>query len=211
MLHYPKIPASDRAPFGARCVGFDKLDGTNVHFVWDRDFGFHAFGTRRDRFEATAAGIAAFGDAHPELADVWATFEAQLARPLGETLASLGWAEATAFAEFLGPGSFAGRHRDRDDKRVVLFDVMDADGNLLPPDAFVAAFGHLPIPRVVFRGKLTGQVTEDIRQGRYGVDEGVVLKGGTTPETRWMVKVKTNAYRARLKAALGDDWEAGWE
>ena len=36
MLHYPKIPGSSAAPVG-RCVAFDKLDGTNLHWCWDRD------------------------------------------------------------------------------------------------------------------------------------------------------------------------------
>ena len=43
MLHYPKIPSSSKpAPIG-KCVAFEKLDGTNLHWCWDRDFGWHAF------------------------------------------------------------------------------------------------------------------------------------------------------------------------
>src|SRR6185436_13232387 len=41
MLHYPKIPGSKDAPDG-RCVAFEKLDGTNLHWCWDRDCGWHA-------------------------------------------------------------------------------------------------------------------------------------------------------------------------
>ena len=50
MLYYPKMPASEKAPFGERCIAFEKLDGTNLHYCWDKDFGWHAFGTRRDQF-----------------------------------------------------------------------------------------------------------------------------------------------------------------
>jgi hypothetical protein len=32
MLHYPKIPSAAGCP-GGKCVAFDKLDGTNLH--WD--------------------------------------------------------------------------------------------------------------------------------------------------------------------------------
>jgi hypothetical protein len=28
-------------------VAFEKYDGTNLHRDWDRDFGWHSFGTRR--------------------------------------------------------------------------------------------------------------------------------------------------------------------
>jgi hypothetical protein len=38
MLHYPKIPASRHAPAG-RCVAFEKCDGTNLHWDWDRELG----------------------------------------------------------------------------------------------------------------------------------------------------------------------------
>ena len=66
MLHYPKIPDSSAAPLG-RCVAFEKLDGTNLHWDWERDFGWHAFGTRRDEFNLTPEGEAAFAAAHPGL------------------------------------------------------------------------------------------------------------------------------------------------
>ena len=59
MLHYPKILSSRHCP-GGRCVAFEKYDGTNLHWAWDRDFGWHGFGTRRDRFEWTPAGVEEF-------------------------------------------------------------------------------------------------------------------------------------------------------
>ena len=43
MLHYPKMPDSRRAP-GGPCIAFEKYDGTNLHWEWDRDFGWHSFG-----------------------------------------------------------------------------------------------------------------------------------------------------------------------
>src|SRR4051812_33479077 len=41
MLHYPKIPGSRDCP-GGRCLAFEKYDGTNLHWDWDRDIGWHA-------------------------------------------------------------------------------------------------------------------------------------------------------------------------
>src|SRR4051812_4905814 len=66
MLHYPKIPDSRNCP-GGPCIAFEKYDGTNLHWDWDRDFGWHAFGTRRDQFNLTPDGIARFNQAHPGL------------------------------------------------------------------------------------------------------------------------------------------------
>ncbi|MBN9523015.1 hypothetical protein J0H58_31635 [bacterium] len=212
MLHYPKMPGSAAAPVG-RCVAFEKLDGTNSHWCWDRDFGWHAFGTRRE-FNLTADGAAAFTVAHPGLDEAAPAFVATLADPLDHILRThpgyLAAQEVKAFAEFLGPRSFAGTHHPDDPKRVVLFDLWLAGQGFVGPERFVADFGHLPTPRVVYRGKLTGAFLEAVREGRHGVAEGVVCKGGDGA-TVWMVKVKTYAYQARLRAAFGDRWGDFWE
>jgi len=59
MLHYPKIPSSRKCP-QSRCVAFEKYDGTSLHWDWDRGFGWHSFGTRRNEFNLTDTGIARF-------------------------------------------------------------------------------------------------------------------------------------------------------
>jgi hypothetical protein len=115
------------------------------------------------------------------------------------------------FAEFLGPNSFAGLNRPDDPKRLVLFDVESDPGGIIGPDRFVTDFGHLPIARVVYRGRLTGQFAEDVRRGRYGVAEGVVCKGGSGGADLWMAKIKTDAYLERLKRSFGERWEDYWE
>jgi hypothetical protein len=74
MLHYPKIPDSRNCPDG-KCIAFEKYDGTNLHWDWERDFGWHAFGTRRDVFNLTPAGIAEFNAKHQHLSDCVAVFE----------------------------------------------------------------------------------------------------------------------------------------
>jgi hypothetical protein len=214
MLHYPKIPGSKNAPDG-RCVAFEKLDGTNLHWCWDRDFGWHAFGTRRDEFNLTPDGTAAFAAAHPGLEEAPGLFLEMLAEPLDRVLRDHSdyreHASFTAFTEFLGPNSFAGMHRPGDPKKLTLFDAA-ADGyGFVGPAAFVAHFGHLPTPRVVYRGKLTGAFLEGVRTGKYDVAEGVVCKGGPGGDDVWMVKVKTNAYLEKLKAVFGAKWEEYWE
>src|SRR5262249_3057999 len=114
MLHYPKIPGSKNAPDG-RCVAFEKLDGTNLHWCWDRDFGWHAFGTRGDEFNLPPDGTTAFATAHPGLEEAPAHFLETLAEPLARVFRDHpDYRERTgfkAFTEFLGPNSFAGMHR----------------------------------------------------------------------------------------------------
>ena len=169
-LVYPKMPASGKAPL-ERCVAFDKYDGTNLHWVWDSELGWHAFGTRRDRFDLDDGGVAAFGAAHTELDQAAAIFLETLAQPLLEQLAKHEFFNSTkiiAFTEFLGPNSFAGRHKRSDEKELILFDLETAAG-FLAPELFVDRFDALPIARVVYRGKLTGKFATDVREGRYGV------------------------------------------
>lgn len=67
-LVYPKMPGSRDAPAGS-CIAFEKYDGTNIHWAWDATLGWHAFGTRRDRFDLDDNGIAEFNSSHPGLED----------------------------------------------------------------------------------------------------------------------------------------------
>lgn len=211
MLYYPKMPGSRDAPSG-RCVAFEKLDGTNLHWTWERDFGWHAFGTRRDEFNLLPDGIAAFDKAHPGLEDAAAIFLRDVAEPLGAVLReSADYTSVKVFTEYLGPNSFAGSHSPTDPKELVLFDVWVDGHGFLGPRQFVADFGHLHIPRVVYDGKLTGTFLEAVREGKYGVAEGVVVKGGTGGDDVWMFKVKTYAYLERLKRSFGARWEEFWE
>jgi hypothetical protein len=211
-LAYPKIPGSKQAPSG-RCVAFEKYDGTNLHWDWDHEFGWATFGTRRDFFYLDAAGIAAFHAAHPGLDDAPDLFQRDLAAPLETLFHAHDFYASTkisVFTEYLGASSFAGMHVKDDPKRLVLFDVRTASG-FLGPEQFAADFVTLPLARIVFRGKLTGQFMEDVRRGRYNVAEGVVCKGGAGGGDVWMVKIKTNAYLAKLQQAFKERWKDYWE
>ena len=115
------------------------------------------------------------------------------------------------FTEFFGPNSFAGGHAPADAKDLVLFDVWFDGYGFLGPRQFLADFGHLKTPRVVYDGKPTGTFLEAVREGKYGVGEGVVCKGGNGGEDVWMFKVKTFAYLERLKKSFGPRWVELWE
>jgi hypothetical protein len=194
LLHYPKIPGSRDAP-DDRCIAFEKYDGTNLHWDWDRDFGWHSFGTRRDEFNLTEAGIALFAQRHAHLRECVDVFRSTLADGVEQVFRDHpGYREYQAlkvFTEFLGPNSFAGLHKANDPKELRLFDVLAEPFGILGPKQFRSDFGHLPIARVVYEGRLTGKFAEDVRVGKYGVAEGVVCKGGSGGDDLWMVKIKT--------------------
>lgn len=205
------MPGSSEAPVG-NCIAFEKYDGTNIHWVWEATLGWYAFGTRRDRFDLDAQGIAEFNAAHPGLEECSGIFINSLLNPLTAVLSDCGFYQSDqliVFTEFLGEGSFAGKHSSSDAKRLVIIDVQTKNG-FLSPDCFVKDLCNLPIARSVYRGRLTGRFAEDVREGRMGVKEGVVCKGEIDGNV-WMVKIKTNAYMERLKAAFAESWEDYWE
>jgi len=214
VLHYPKIPGSRNAPDG-RCIAFEKCDGTNLHWDWDRDFGWHAFGTRRDEFNLTDVGIEQFAQRHAHLRQAVEVFQTTLAEAIERVLRDhsdyRGFQSIKVFTEFVGPNSFAGLHKDDDPKELRLFDVLAEYVRIIGPREFNADFGHLNAARVMYEGKLTGKFAEDVRTGKYNVAEGVVCKGGSDGSDLWMVKIKTYAYMERLKQAFTDRWEDYWE
>ncbi len=211
-LYYPKIPNSRDFPLG-ECIAFEKYDGTNMHFSWHRDFGWHAFGTRRDEFNLDGPGKELFCQKHLQLADAPVIFEREHAMRIDELYRSdsrcLTTTELTVFAEFLGTSSFAGLHKEGEQKKLVLIDVQ-ADDKFLSPTEFIDVFGELGIARVVYRGKFTGAFAEDVRNGKFNVDEGVICKTGQHGNVQ-MAKIKTHSYLERLTSAFGENWEQYWE
>jgi hypothetical protein len=166
-LAYPKIPGSKDSPF-ERCIAFEKYDGTNLHWVWDEELGWYAFGTRRDRFDLDERGIADFSLAHRGLEQAPQIFIDDLAESIeGISAAHQNYRcrEIVVFTEFFGDRSFAGMHEPDDPKQLVLFDVQ-IDGIMLAPDRFIRDFNSVNIARVIYQGKLTGKFIEDVRHGK---------------------------------------------
>jgi len=116
----------------------------------------------------------------------------------------------TVFTEYLGPNSFAGVHRAHDPKQLVLIDVCFGS-TILPAEQFITDFKDCNMARVVYKGKLTGKFIQEIRDNKYGVNEGVVCKGTGADGNVWMVKIKTNAYKQKLIETFGDRWKSYWE
>ena len=211
-LVYPKIPDSTNCPSG-KVFAFEKCDGTNLHWVYDPELGFYAFGTRRDRFDLDSGGIADFCAKHQGLEEAPDLFLNGIGPELERYVRSHPEYRADTlivFTEFLGAGSFAGKHRKDDPKRLVLFDVQTDDG-FLCPETFVSDFSDFGSARVVYQGKLTGKFIGDVREGVYGEGEGVICKACTGDFNPWMIKIKTNTYREKLKLAFGENWEDFWE
>jgi len=204
MIQYPKIMGSAKAPMKP-CIAFVKYDGSNLRFEWSRKRGWSKSGTRTQMFDET----------HPFFGSAKALFLNTLAKPLEEIFRTnkeyRKRDQYTVFAEFFGPNSFAGMHKEKDEKQLVLFDVWKFKSGFIGPRQFIKDFKNLNIAEVVYDGKLTGQFLENVRNGKYDVEEGVVCKGGSGGKDVWMVKVKTYAYMKKLKELYNDRWKEFWE
>src|SRR5438309_1524941 len=192
---------------GRPFVAFDKLDGSNIRAEWDRQRGWHRFGSRRRLLDASQPLL---GQAIPLILDGYGD---GLAKAFTDNAALRRPQEATAYFEFLGPHSFAGLHDPEtlgvpttEPLCVVLIDVNLHKRGFVTADEFIDHFGHLGIPRVVHRGVLTREFIEDVRADKFGTSEGVVCKGGEG-HGRWMAKVKTAAYLQRLQGFFRADWQ----
>lgn len=208
-LVYPKIPGS-KARLSGKCVLFDKIDGTNMHWAWSQTAGFHSFGLRRRGYTLSPEGLKEFEKTHIELIEAPHLFES-IKRDLIEVINMITPApsDVNIFTEFVGKGSFAGRHLLNEGKELVFIDAL-VDGKFLAPETFLETFKGFKLPKVLYRGNLGGGIVEDIRRGRFEVMEGAVAKGVKRGEV-WMIKIKTNAYRKQLESKFGKQWQEYWE
>lgn len=207
-LAYPKIPDTLDCPL-KQCVAFEKLDGTNIHFVINNG-RLTGFGTRRDRFPTGPEGEQSFCQIHPELSAVLdndVDFLISFDEFIKATPKYNDANEVILFMEWYGPKSFAGTHKPNDNCLLYLIDAQ-INGRMLPPEEFLADFVGFEneIPKVVFKGKFTGQLFVDVRNGKYDVKEGVVVKGIVDDQV-YMAKIKTQKYLDKLKESFGDKWK----
>jgi len=210
-LVYPKIPDGRNCPL-KKCIAFEKYDGTNIHFIWTPEMSFIGFGTRRDRFDTNYKGNKDFANAHLGLEEVVYEIKFNAYLQSLDTYLSVKYnnvKEIIIFTEFLGDKSFAGTHYPNDEKRLILLDVM-VGGRMLPPENLIKDFSKFNLAKIIYKGKYTGQFVEDVRKGKYPVNEGVVVKGVVDGQV-YMTKIKTDAYMKRLQTEFKDNWKDYWE
>jgi len=195
MKLYPSISRSTGQSFREfDAYVFDKIDGSNLRFEWTRKRGWHKYGTRERLFDQTDE---VFGEAIP-------IFEKTLADPLDKVARKERWDVLTVFAEFWGPGSFAGLHVPGEPKNLTLFDANPYKKGILGPRQFLDLFGDLGIPKFLGRQRWTRGFVERVRLGQVeGITfEGVVGKGGEGHDLV-MAKAKTQAWLDRVMEKFG--------
>jgi hypothetical protein len=204
-LAYPKIPDTKDCPL-KKCIAFEKIDGTAIILYYHPKYGYHSFGTRRDSFVLDKMGINEFIEAHPGLEEVPNIINQYNIRlPFDK--------DVILFTEFSGEKSFAGQHQNDDHKKLTLFDIA-INGRLIDPYKFVEITStikhNFSLPKILYKGKYSGQLVEDIRKDKYNIKEGAVIKGVVDNEV-YMTKVKTDNYMYKLMNEFKDSWKQYWE
>lgn len=201
MKYYPSIPCYNDHFLNQDCYAFYKYDGSNLRFEWSKKLGWHKFGTRNRLFDKN----------DPDFGIAIDLFLNGLGVGIDETLRNKYKQsdKAIVFAEFFGSNSFAGQHVAEDPKELVLFDVNIHKKGILGPKEFVDNFGHLRTAEVVYQGPFSETFINDVWEGKLPLFEGIIAKGGSG-HSLWMCKVKTMAYKDKLKNLFKNEWEKYW-
>jgi len=199
MKAYPKILYNNVNYYGLECIAQFKYDGSNFRAEWGRKRGFYKFGSRNVMVDRNTP---IFGESIDIFLKKYADDLDKIFRSEYKGIDSF-----VVFGEFFGPNSFAGKHIFDDKKDVVIFDVNQFRKGFLSPDEFIENFGHLDIPKVIYKGTYDDEFIKDVKSNRFNLSEGVVCKGimKTKKEGNilWMNKVKTNDWILKVKDLYG--------
>lgn len=201
MKPYPSILFASSKTIGSYGHVFYKYDGSNLRWEWSPKRGWYKQGTRNHLFDQTDS---IYGPAIP-------IFMEKLASPL-ESIFKQKYPKDNiiVFTEYFGPNSFAGQHDPATPKQLVLFDVNINKRGFVDPDQFIDIFSSVAMARLLYSGFITEEFIDQIENGQlFDLEEGVVCKGGTKHH-RWCFKIKTNAYRDKLKQVFKQNWESHW-
>jgi hypothetical protein len=206
MKHYHTIEKYNEDCLGKHVFGFDKIDGSNFCAEWDKKlskksrftYGFKKFGTKQETIKNASnlftEGVNVFMDKYAITLD----------KIFNENKLFRGIDKITVYGEFYGPNSFAGLHNWYEDHDVIIYDMFLYKKDFVKPADFIDIFGHLDIPKVVYKGLLDEYIISNIISNIYGLKEGLVLKGVNEGKV-WMAKVKTQEWLNKVRATYGEN------
>jgi hypothetical protein len=199
MKTYPKIDYFTEGFFGDTVWVFDKLDGSNLRMEWNRKRGWYKFGTRTQMINVSDSN---FGQSIPIFMEKYSDNLEKVFRKEYSNVESI-----VVFCEFLGENSFAGQHIHNDKKDVVLFDVNLYKKGFIHPKDFIDNFGHLHIPKLIYKGEYNNDLIKDVRNNIWNLKEGVICKGSRKTkgdQIIWMTKIKTIEWLNKVKDLYGE-------
>lgn len=197
MKSYPSI--SKEIDFDTHVYCFNKYDGSNIRAEYNSKRGFYKFGTRHHLIDEKSQS---FGVAISLIKEKYE-------KDLNEVFKKYKWDNVVCFFELWGEESFAGNHNFEKILNITLIDVNVYKKGILPPKQFIEYFGHLDIAKVLYEGRITKELVDQIKQSSLpGMHlEGIVAKGNIDPKTKMpvMFKIKSQAWLDKLKDYCKDD------
>lgn len=115
---YPSIQGPAFSLLDQQCIAFEKYDGSNLRFFWDRQRGWHSTGTRYRWFKEVTP---VFGPAALIFRN---DFAGKIVESLRRFKEYRGVVELIAFCEYFGPHTFSGLHDADEPKQLMCFTDM---------------------------------------------------------------------------------------
>jgi hypothetical protein len=200
MKDYPKIDYYNKAIYGQNVIAFDKLDGSNIRCEYSRKRGWYKFGTRTEMIDKNHE---IFGKSIPLFLEKYGDSLDKIFRDKYKKVENF-----VVFSEYVGPNSFAGWHDSNDIMDIILFDVNQYKKGFISPWEFLDNFSSVDIPKIIYEGKLTDTLIENVRNDVYGLKEGAIIKGlyktKKDGEIAWRIKAKTIKWLKQVKERLGE-------
>jgi hypothetical protein len=190
MKSYPSITTKIKQD--TTIYAFDKLDGSNIRAEWSKKKGFCKFGTRTRLLDPSEPILGPSQDMILEKYgdDLDAIFRRQR------------YERVVTFFEYGGPSSFAGSHDLNEERDVVLFDADIYKKGLMEPKSFIETFGHLDIPKLLYKGEITEEFYNSVKDGTLEdmTFEGVICKYKHPKlNSSEMFKIKNRAWILKLQ------------
>ena len=190
MKSYPSIRQS-RKSFSAFI--FDKLDGSNLRFSWNRRQGWYEYATRT---RTLPVDHKLYKAGYEYFSQVYSDYLVNIAHQQK-------WQRMDAFFEFYGDNSFAGRHDLNDIHKVTLIDLAPNTRGFLNPQEFIDLCSGVPTPKLIDRVQWNEEYIEAVRKGLISgiTAEGVVAKHESKQRR---AKAKTQVWIDRVISEFGE-------
>jgi hypothetical protein len=195
MKTYPKIEKWSLDDIGKNVIIFDKIDGSNLRFSWSKKTGWYKFGTRKTLINKDSP---IFGESIDLFMNKYSEDLDKLFKDKYKSIINF-----TVYCEFFGENSFAGEHFPNDKKDLKLFEVNAYKRGFIEPFEFVKSFSHLDIPDIIYEGKLTSDIIDEIENSNE-LKEGGIIKGWEKRDI-FLRKVKTKNWLEKLKHKWGEE------
>lgn len=191
MKAYPSISGPTKTKLGHKAFVFKKYDGMNFRAEYDPKKGWHKFGSRRKVVDIN----------HPQFGDAIRLFKNRVEKELTDHIQSQWPNKAiTAYFEVFTEDSIGGLFfSPLSQGDIKLIDLNIYKWGMLPPKQFIYHFAQYSWSAEAIMNCVVDQNYIDKIKEDKSFGEGVVVKGGDSPNRLWSFKVKTQWWLDKIR------------